>query len=428
MSLNLFQNIADSVLTTTSTWTAIADTLVLWVMPVILTGLTIKIMWIGFNIIRGAGGQHHFLDVWAESLRAFLVVTLALSGAAYSSNVKGLLDDVKTSLIGLFVPGATTPYSAIDTAMDGTLQSFNTIVQWGQNNISIVPFDLSGLMAIVSSAFMVGCMFIYSFVSCVNLLLIDFSLALVYGLGPLFIACLAFQATSRFFDSWLAGALKYIFKAIVVSAIVAMANAIMFGYAAKLAANPTTIDFFSAAFSALGATGVLVILAMKGPELAADIIGGSGVSFLNPARAAQAISNAISPGAKAAAAAVGSPLAAGAMGAAQKVAGTMANTASYGAGAAAGGMARTSLGQRAIAATQSMQSKMSGNSVAQGMRNFGNAVSGGGRGTGSISGASNSGSGANSFTGQMGQAFQTGKAAVTPNQRPIPFPTLNRNI
>ena len=426
MAFQVFQGIAQPILAATSSLAGIAGTIVGWVTAPILAGLTILIIWHGFNIIRGAGGQHHFLDIFAKSLRAFLVFTLALASGAYAANVVGFVNDLQSNLMTL-VSGSFTSvdiaslgsYQVIDQAMDKSSQAANTAIQWGLNNVSIISFDVTGLVAIVCAALMMGCMMIYGFVACAEMLLIDFALAIIFGLGPLFVACLAFQSTSRFFDAWLGGVLKYVFTAVVIAAVIGLGTGLMTTYAASLQANASTMDYIMASFSALGACGVLIGIAIRAPAIAGDIVGGVGINALGPA------------------------IARGPLGAissmTQKSVQGGANAAAYGAGkigssGAVQQLATSSLGQKAIQATQGVRSM--GSNAVSGMRNFGNAISGKGAASGSVGSTvpnayriGTGGSGLGSISG--GAASSVGRSPLdtmlSKNVRPAgtPFPKLN---
>ncbi len=60
----IFASIAERMLEQTTEWGSVASTLVTWVAPVILLGLTISIIWQGMNVMRGAGGNLHLVDVF----------------------------------------------------------------------------------------------------------------------------------------------------------------------------------------------------------------------------------------------------------------------------------------------------------------------------------------------------------------------------
>ncbi|MEO6077329.1 MAG: type IV secretion system protein, partial [Candidatus Andersenbacteria bacterium] len=304
------------------------------------------IMWHGFNILRGAGGNHHLLDVFFKSLRAFLVFTLALSVAGYG-NVHTFFTELRTGLTGLFVSGSpVSSYAALDASIEQAITAFMEIMKWGVKNISIVwEVDISGLVAIICGAIMVLCLLLYALVAAVNLLLIDFSLIIVWAVGPLFIACFAFNATAKFFDGWLTSVLKYTFTAVVIAAVIGVGNGILSTYTASLVANAAFVDYVGGALGALGASGILIIMAYRAPQIAADIVGGIALSVLSPSAAAAPIA-----------------------GPASKIAKGSANAAAYGAGK----FSSSKTGQ-------AVSSSPAGKAVTQAMRsmkNFGNAISG----------------------------------------------------
>lgn len=340
MTAPIFAPIASQVLGPVNNWANVGNTVVGWVVAPILAGVTIMVIWHGLNVMRGAGGNLHLVDVFMKTLRAFLVMSLALVNGAYASNVKAFFLELRTELSNLFVsaPAGTSSYQVLDTSVGKAIDAMQSMMPWVADNTSIWSGNFTGLIGLVCMAFMVGCIVIYAMISAVNLLLIDFALTIVWAVGPLFVACFAFEATAKFFDTWLGAVLKYTFTAVVIAAVLAIGNGILEGYCNKISANIAIIDFLAAAFSALGATGILIFLAFRAPDIAVDIVGGISLAILSPAAA------------KAPLAEAGGAMKSGAR--------AGANAAAYGAGAAAKSapataLKNTSLGQRAIAAGQS---------------------------------------------------------------------------
>jgi type IV secretion system protein VirB6 len=322
MAFEVFKPLSTTILGEFTSWLALSGSLVAAVQGPILAALTIKLMWQGFNAIRGVGGRMVLVDAVFNSLRVILVWWVALSAGAYAANVQGFIFDLRTDLTNLFVPTATDAYAAIDTMMTKATEALSSIYLWAGDHISLVmPTDVSGVVAIFSGFVMVGCMAIFGLVSTVNLLFVDLSLYFLVAIGPLFIACFAFQSTARFFDAWLATVLKFVFMAVLVSAISGMAISIMSGYANKLAADVDTIDFLTATFAALGASGVLILFAVFAPALAGSIAGGIGVNALSFSKVAGPIGSAM-----AVAGSAGQSLAGGAVNAASWTAGRAAGT------------------------------------------------------------------------------------------------------
>jgi type IV secretion system protein VirB6 len=376
VSAPIFEPIAQSILGQINAWGGIAATVATWVAAPILIGVTIMIIWHGLNLMRGAGGHHHVLDVFAKTLRAFLVVSLALAGGAYSSNVVGFISDLRTDLANLFVaaPAGASSYAVLDISVGRAVDTMRSMLPWVFDNTSLLPLNLTGLIGLFSMAFMVGCIVVYATVAAVNLLLIDFALAIIFAVGPLFVACFAFESTAKFFDAWLGGALKYTFTAVVMAAVLGIGNGILDNFSARIASSPDTIDFIGTAFAALAATGILIVMAFRAPEIAGNIVGGIGISVLGPAAASAPL------------AAIGSAMKGGARGA--------ANATSYAAGAAS----TTAPGQRVAQAAAAIRESSVGQRVASAAR-FTQAT--GNMQPGSVGGAFNAGAGRSAGTGTI---------------------------
>lgn len=326
--------LANRIIEETQAWSGIAGTLSGLVLAPIAVGVTITILWHGLAIMRGAAGAH-VMDVFMKALRAFFVVTLAVGAGAYSSNVVGFFQDLRDSLTALFVRGADTSYTALDSAINTALSTWDPTWNWASEHITLMSFnpDLSGVVAIGCWFFMTAALTLFAAICAVNLVLIDFSLALIFALGPMFVACFAFPATARFTDAWLGGVLKYTFTAVVISAMVGLGIGLLQRYTAGLGANAGALDFVTSAFAAVAASIVLCILASRIPSIAGDMVGGIGMAAFGPAMAARPLS---------AIAAMGKSAAGGAV-----------NAAAYGAGVAASSTASSattgpSLGARAV--------------------------------------------------------------------------------
>ena len=295
--VNVFEPIANKFIQTSNSWSGVAGSLTAAVLAPITIGVSILIMWHGIAILRGAGGGNHALDVFVRSLRAFLVVALALAAGAYTSNIVAFLQDMRTQLTALFVTGSMTSYSALDIAMQKMLDTWDPVWNWSSANINFNPLNanISGIVAILCWGVMSACFWFFGAICAINLVLIDISLALMFALGPMFIACFAFQATARFTDAWLGAVLKYTLTAVVVAAITGLGVGILETYAQRIASASQNLQFVVAALAALGSSIVIGVLALRIPALAGDMVGGIGISAFGaglgrlPIAAAQAV-------------------------------------------------------------------------------------------------------------------------------------------
>lgn len=352
----IFETMSGKILDTTEGWADLPAEIISWVMPMILAGLTISIMWHGYKIVRGAGGQDHLLDVFFNSTRTFLVVALCLTGGMYSTTVIGLLQELRNELTSLFSDGATNSYATLDVAASQVIGAFKRILEWGSDHTSlgITSADLSGLIAIFGGGIMTLFVILYCITAAVNFLMIDVSLLVLFAIGPLFVACLAFQSTSSYFNTWFAAVLKYVMTAAVIAAVVGMGTSLVSGFAEAVSTlNPESTDYVTMTFSSLAGGIILIVLTSKAASIGAEMAGGAALQILSLAQAARWAANP----AGAALSAAGK-----AGGAAGKLAGAAAGHVT---GRAAAAVARTGVGQ-AMGSSRAMQYAMSGvNAMAQ---------------------------------------------------------------
>lgn len=300
MPFQVFQDISALVLDYGMDVTTVSSRFVAMVTPLVQAGLALQITLHGYRIIRGEGGQHHFLDVFSKSLRAFLVFTLVLASGMYEENVRqavvGLGQDV---LVGFGGDPGLDKYQQIDAAMDAGFEAFEKVVDWGKGHISFSLFhiDISGVWAILAGAVMILMILILGVIACAELLVVDFGLFIIFGVGPLFVACYAFEATARFFDTWLSGVLKWTFTAVVITITVLMSVRLLSTFAIKLTAAGTLAQVILVVLSACAAAVVLILIVLRAPTIATDLVGGIGLNSM-AGRAAAAVSGAMSGGVK----------------------------------------------------------------------------------------------------------------------------------
>lgn len=341
--MGIIEKQATQVLDLTKSWSEIPNTIITWITPVMVLGLTISIMWQGYKIVRGTGGQDHLLDVFFGSLRAFLIFSLCLVGGTYASNIMAMAHELRQGLTTLFSGTEANIYAQLDKALFNASEAYKNILDYGLGHLTIGVggSDFTGLPAIIGGAFTVGFIILYTIVAAINMIIIDFSLAIMFALGPLFIACLSFQGTAQFFNTWLSSILKYIFTAVAITAIVGLGMQVVSNYAdALLTMPPETIDYIGTTLAAVVSSMILIVLTMKGAAIGADLSGGMALQIASLAQAARW---SINP-------------AGAALSAASKVAGAGAGNLAGRAGAAA---ARTGVGQ-AMGSSQAMRYAMSG--------------------------------------------------------------------
>lgn len=361
MAFSVFNDIQAAVLPLIKAALDKSETLATMMAPFLSIGVTLYIIAHGYEVMRGGGGSSPILDLVSKIYRPVICFHLALAGGMYSSTVVGILVDIRQSLTGVF-GGSGNSYVALDSAVQNAASHVIECSVVAFQNITFLPFNLNGIL-IIACLLAMGIGFVaYGVFACINFLVIDASLYVLFGFGPLFVAAFAFQATARFFDTWLSAVLKYSITAVVMAVIIGISNSLIQGAAASLNTNGDVSALFVNTATVIGGVLVIILLVSRVSTLAADMVGGIGINFSGGAAVAKAVGG----------------MGAGAANAAGYVGGAAATGAGRFGSMAAGQVMGSPLGVGVLQQTEKMRAAVSsaGRAVASGGRNFGNAVAG----------------------------------------------------
>jgi type IV secretion system protein VirB6 len=384
MAFTVFNPIQAAILGPITSAMDVSGELIKWVMPFFVIGVTLYLINYGIEVWRGNSSSNPILEAGVKVAKPFLVLNLALAGGAYSNTVVGAFQELRTSLSGLFGASGGNSYAALDGAVSSVTDTIVKGIPEALDHISVMSGDFSGVVMLVSMGIILLAFVFYCVVAALNLLIIDASLSIVLGVGPLFVACLAFQATSKFFDSWLSAVLKYVLTAVFLAALIGISNGLILKAATRFSSSPDTADSVALAAACLCSCALLVALLFRASAIASDLVGGIALNMTGPA----AVAKAMSPVANAA--------------------GYVAGSAVGGAGRAMDAASRTPLGLSVLQATMGMREKAA--AAANGAKNLGGAITGQGVG--------------NAFNvGRSAASSSKGVGVITGSRRPTPHVT-----
>jgi type IV secretion system protein VirB6 len=104
-------------------------------------------------------------------------------------------------------------------------------------------------------------------------------LKFVLGLGPLFIACLAFEPLKQFFTSWMNKVANYVLLTMLMAALGTFVVKMAATYVtAMTVSTQETSNAISDVFGFILLVGVALVLAWQMPNLAASLTGGTPLS------------------------------------------------------------------------------------------------------------------------------------------------------
>ncbi|WP_428418657.1 type IV secretion system protein [Methylibium sp.] len=314
--------------------------------PIALTAMTLWVTLYGWAILRNEVSETVPTFLW-KVFKIGLVLAFALQSGFYISNVSDSANALATGVATTFLPAAadpmaiTSPYVLLDNFNDEASKLVLDLLK----DAGIMRLDLL-FAAVVCSIGNVVFLCIALFVVTLAKLFLTF----VIAIGPLFVLCLAWRPTARFFDSWL----SMVLNAVVLTwfAFFALGLSAFMGDA-LVQAIQVNGGFLGPTFNVVGESLkycvvmiLMAIICFQAPSLASALTGGAavqqGIQMIQNAMMVSGLRSASSArGAGAAGAAggvvragAGLPYAAGqATGAAAAATGRAAGTVAAGAGA-----------------------------------------------------------------------------------------------
>lgn len=167
--------------------------------PIALSAMTLWVALYGWAVLRNEVSETVPVFLW-KVFKIALVLAFALQSGFYISNVAETANALATGVASTFLPSVanaatiTTPYAILDAFNDKAGQLVVDLLK----DAGITRLDL--LFAAVITAFgnvIFLCMALFV------VTLAKLFLTFVIAVGPLFVLCLAWRPTARFFDSWL---------------------------------------------------------------------------------------------------------------------------------------------------------------------------------------------------------------------------------
>ena len=255
----------------------VVSALMTGIAPIALTAMTLWVALYGWAVLRNEVSETLPVFMW-KVFKIGLVLAFALQSGFYISNVSDTANALAMGVASTFLPAAvdpstvTTPYALLDKFNDDASQQVADIMK----EASMFRLDLV-LAAVIFSFGSVIFLCIGLFVVTLSKLFLTF----VIAVGPLFILCLAWRPTARFFDSWL----SMVLNAVVLTwfAFFALGLSTFVGNQMFVAIQSGG-GFLGAAFNVLGEATrycvlmiLMAIICVQAPSLASALTGGAAV-------------------------------------------------------------------------------------------------------------------------------------------------------
>lgn len=262
-------------------WNGVASDVAAAITPVATTLISIYVMLWGWSMMRGVI-QEPVTDGAGRIIRLAVIVGIALNLGYYNGFIADMLWNSPDAIAGIVASG----YSDSGTNMQFLDQLMSRFYDMGQayndkanadTGITGIP-DLSlwftGLAIWVAGVIVTGyAAFLFA--------LSKMALAIVLGIGPIFVLLTVFEPTKRFFDAWIGQALNYVFLVMLTAGAVKLVMTIIQTYLAApgvvaALSDPSINQALPAiVFSIIGA-----LVMMQLPSVASALGGGVAIGTL----------------------------------------------------------------------------------------------------------------------------------------------------
>lgn len=257
--------------------TSFSSAIISEISGLVYSGLVLYFMWLGFAYARGHSDEP-IIDTGWHILKVGCIVSIALTVGTYQdwivNSVLDLPDALITSVMASAMGGNVQTGSGLATLLDTTffrgLEVANQYFENGQiglTDMDLMPY-INGVLIIAGT---VLCLIIAAF----WLFATKIVLALLLGVGPIFIVALIWNPTKHFFGTWLSTILSLVFINLFIMGTFSIFVTIFEVYLQNM--NPESTDTNHLGDSVIVLTmglitcGVLLIM----PTYVAQLTGGS---------------------------------------------------------------------------------------------------------------------------------------------------------
>ncbi|EMM4514116.1 type IV secretion system protein [Salmonella enterica] len=242
--------------------------------PVLMVALTLGFVIYALAIVRGAIDMPVNDFLW-RCFRVGVIVSIATAGGLYQSQIADAIVSTPDALAAALLndPATMSSSNILDATAGKGFQvaskAFENAGIFGDNGIVYAIF---GAIALLATAVLLA-------IGGAFIILAKVALAVLAGLGPLFIFALLWQVTSRFFEMWTAQIMNYGLLILLVSTVFMLLMGIYGGFMDGIKFDGTQ----NAAYNLGGAVIIsiaAVILLLQMPSIASGLAGGVGISYM----------------------------------------------------------------------------------------------------------------------------------------------------
>ena len=260
-------------------WSSAAASIASAFAPVATTLVTIYVILWGWSLMRGVISEP-VTDGIARILRLTIIVALAINAGIYNGYLAGLLWESPEALASV-ISGTSSGNTAMNF-LDQLMGQFYELAQ-AFNDKAYADTGITGLpdlslwamgWAILGAGTMVTGYTVFLFV------LAKIALAILLGVGPVFILMTVFGPTRRFFDVWIGQALNYVILVLLTASAVRLIMSIVQAYMNAVLAPASVDPSIMQALPGVVFCFIGVLVMMQLPSIASALGGGVAIGTL----------------------------------------------------------------------------------------------------------------------------------------------------
>lgn len=263
--------------------TTISTKMIAAITPVLTVGLTVGFVIYALAIIRGTIDTPVNDFLW-RSFRIGVIVSIATAGGLYQSSIADAIITTPDALAAALVAedGQKVTDASAGALLDRTAgYAFDVAAaQWEKAGVFTkqgIMYTLYSIIILISAAVLVA-------IGGAFLIMAKVALAILAGLGPLFIFMLLWQATSRFFEVWVSQVVNYGLLIVLVSTLFIFLMEIYGNYMSDIKPDSSN---FNAIYTLAGAVIITIVsgvILLQLPSIAGALSGGVGLGYMWEAR------------------------------------------------------------------------------------------------------------------------------------------------
>jgi type IV secretion system protein VirB6 len=259
----------------------VASNIIGAITPIAYTSLAIYTCLWGLAMMRGMISEP-LLDGLFRQLRLALVIGIALNLGRYNQFVANALwtsPDVLASYVASGYSGEAGNVNYLDTLMSKMYDLGDAYWQKANASSGMLPIPDLGLTGIAILIWIAGVA--ATAYGAFLLALSKIALAILLGIGPLFVLMTMFDATKRFFDAWLGQALNYVFLVMLTAGAIKLILTVLNSYLTDAATAGVLADpKITQALPAFVLSVVATLVMMQLPSISSALGGGAAISSL----------------------------------------------------------------------------------------------------------------------------------------------------